>query len=398
MSVGLNNLKHIIVLMLNGRSFDHMLGGLNHSDRRINGLAGNESNPDPTGALIPVQPLATFEGQFATDPATNFAAVDLQIFGEAFANQRIPNMQGFVKSYFQQRANVNSSHSVMYYFTPEKLPVLTTLATEFAVFNAWFSSVPGPTICNRAFAHYGTSFGNVGMNLFYATGSVPSIYERLIWAGHSAKIYYYDLQSSSLGTINIVKNHPQLFATFNDFLVDCKNDRLPEYCFIEPNYVHHSRDDGTQALASDQHPGHNVQVGESFIASIYNAIHANANLWRSAALLILYDQHGGIFDHVAPPECVPDDYVANPDSTGTGESFSFNRLGVRVPAVLVSPYIPRATVVNDRFEHASIPKTAAEFFLSKNAQYTVRERHATSFLLALGDTLRSDDDVVVFEL
>ncbi len=80
----------------------------------------------------------------------------------------------------------------MYYFTPEKLPVLTGLATQFAVFNGWFSSIPGPTICNRAFAHYGTSFGQVGINIFAWKGPYLSIYERVLLAGHTARIYYYD--------------------------------------------------------------------------------------------------------------------------------------------------------------------------------------------------------------
>lgn len=343
---GVDAIKHIVVLMMSGRSFDHMLGGLKSINPQIDGLTGTESNPDSTGALIPVQPLATFQGQFTIDPATYFSAVDLQIFGEPFSNNRIPNMEGFVKSYSQQGADLNRSHGVMHYFTPDKLPVLTTLAREYAVFNSWFSSVPGPAICNRAFAHYGTSFGNVGMNLFYVSNSVPSIYERLHAAGHSSRIYHYDMQSSSMGTVSLVRSNPQLFASYDQFIKGCKTGRLPDYCFIEPNYVDHSGSDGTVALASDQHPVHNVQVGESFIASVYNAIHANRNLWRSTVLLIVYDQHGGIYDHVPPPPCVKDDYVATADSTGSGETFSFNRLGVRVPAVLVSPYIRRSTVVD----------------------------------------------------
>ncbi len=101
-------------------------------------------------------------------------------------------MQGFVKDYFAQTNDVGCSHNIMYYLTPDKLPVLTTLATQFAVFNGWFSSIPGPTICNRAFAHYGTSFGQVGMDIFYVLDPILSVYERMVQAGHSAKIYYYD--------------------------------------------------------------------------------------------------------------------------------------------------------------------------------------------------------------
>jgi phospholipase C len=123
------------------------------------------------------------------------------------------HMQGFVKDYFTQTNDVNRSQNIVYYFTPDKLPVLTTLATESAVFNGWFSSIPGPTICNRAFAHYGTSFGQVGMDIFYILDPIPSIYERMVQAGHSDKIYYYDQQSST-EIVNLLKNHLQIFANY----------------------------------------------------------------------------------------------------------------------------------------------------------------------------------------
>src|SRR5260221_4784512 len=111
---------------------------------------------------------------------------------------RVANMQGFIKSYATQGTSMDGSHAIMNYFSPDQVPVLTTLATEYAVFNGWFSSIPGPTICNRAFAHYGTSFGNVDMNLFYITDPILSVYERMVNAGHTAKIYYYDQQSSTM--------------------------------------------------------------------------------------------------------------------------------------------------------------------------------------------------------
>jgi phospholipase C len=398
MATGLNSLKHIVVLMMSGRSFDHMLGGLKSVDHQIDGLTGNETNPDVNGEMVPVQPLAEFQGQLNPDPDHHFPGVDLQIFGGQLGDGRVANMQGFVKSYYQQRRDIERSHKIMYYFTPDKLPVLTTLASEFAVFDRWFSSVPGPTICNQAFAHYGTSFGQVGMNIFYVTDSILSVYERLLNAGYSAKIYFYDLQSSSVATVNLLRNQPRIFASYSQFVADCKAGTLPHYCFIEPNHVEHTSADGGIVLASDQHPDHNVQEGERFIANTYNVIRTNPKLWHSTALLIVYDQHGGIYDHIVPPACAPDGYVARPDATGTGQSFAFDRLGVRVPAVLVSPYIPRGTVVREVLEHASIPKTVTNFFLRDYGQCTVREKKAGNFLAALTDQLRTDDDSVVFEL
>jgi phospholipase C len=402
---GLDNLKHIVVLMMENRSFDHMLGGLMKKYPKINGLTGNESNPDTKGNIVKVKDDAEFQSQLDPDPDHHFPGVDLQIFGgQPQGDARVANMQGFVKDYFTQTNDVNRSHYIMSYFSPDKLPVLTNLATEFAVFNGWFSSIPGPTICNRAFAHYGTSFGQVGMDIFYLLDKIPSVYERMIQAGHTAKIYYYDQQSSTMEIVNLLKDQPQIFATYDQFIADCKGNTLPEYCFIEPCYNDHSAVDGGEILASDQHPDHNVREGERFIGSIYNAIRTNPDLWKSTALLIVYDEHGGIYDHVVPPACTPDGYSAKAADTGTGAAFNFDRLGIRVPAILVSPWIARGTVIPGTedpanaqiFEHASIPATVTQYFLNGDAKRTVREQKAKTFVSFLTDTMRPDDDCIVF--
>jgi phospholipase C len=135
MPAGLDNLKHIVVLMMENRSFDHMLGALMAQDKRIDGLDGAQKNPDTTNTDIPVKPLAEFQGQLDPDPDHHFPGVDLQIFGGAPQGPgRVPNMQGFIKSYFQVQQDVQHSQKIMYYFPPDKLPVLTGLATQFTVF------------------------------------------------------------------------------------------------------------------------------------------------------------------------------------------------------------------------------------------------------------------------
>ncbi|HEY6269138.1 MAG TPA: alkaline phosphatase family protein, partial [Candidatus Acidoferrum sp.] len=267
-SAGLDNLKHIVVLMMSGRSFDHMLGGLKQAYPRINGLIGNESNPDFDGNVIRVQPLARFQGLLSPAPDTLFPGVDLQIFGGSQDTIRLAGMQGFIKSYAARQHHANSP-VVMYYFLPSKLPVLTSLATEFAVFNEWFSSIPGPTVCNRTFAHYGTSFGSVGMNVVQIQDPILSIYERMLQEGHTARIYFYDQQSSTMDTANLTKNQPQIFGSYSQFIGDCNRGTLPEYSFVEPCDNDHTGPGGGEILASDQHPDHNVQEGEKFIANTY---------------------------------------------------------------------------------------------------------------------------------
>ncbi|MGH9622174.1 MAG: alkaline phosphatase family protein [Bryobacteraceae bacterium] len=366
---GIEQLKHIVVLMMENRSFDHMLGFSKIPG--IDGLSGSETNPDTTNEPAPVKPLAAQQGQLQPDPGHHFEDVKLQIHGDQPGEAP---MQGFVKAYYQKRRDVAHSREIMYCFSPDKVPVIKTLAENFLVFNRWFSSLPGPTIPNRAFAHFGTSFGKTDMDLFYLNEKYPTIYQRMLDKGHTAKIYYYDAASGTVGMAFILKNQPQIFGTFNQFMADCQSGNLPDYSFIEPNYTDHDVPTG-RMLASDQHPDHNVLAGEEFIASVYMSIMNNEELWKSTLLLVVYDEHGGMYDHVEPPACTPDEFQ---DPT-TG--FKFDRLGVRVPAILVSPWIPKGTVISDRtFDHASIPATVTRKFIGDYTNRSPREKAAGTFL------------------
>src|ERR1700688_596348 len=275
---GLDNLRHIVVLMMENRSFDHMLGSLKAVNPAIDGYIDSDpfTNLDADKNPVKPQALAEFQGQLNPDPDHHFPAVDVQIYGGATGAGRVANMQGFVTSYFHQREDGAHSQKIMYYFKQTDLPVLTTLALQFAVFNRWFASIPGPTICNRAFAHYGTSFGRVDMSLLYNNEPFKSIYSRLINATpkHTSKLYYYDTTSSTMEITNLLQHQPELFGSYAQFLNDCKTGNLPEYSFVEHNYNDHDGDE-CEEVASDQHPDHNIQAGESFIASVYNAIKGN---------------------------------------------------------------------------------------------------------------------------
>ena len=380
---GLDNLQHLVVLMMENRSFDHMFGGLKADHPGIDIWPNGYTNPDSQGNEIAPQAKAAYQGQLP-DPDHDFGPVHEQIFNGGTT----PDMRGFIQNYFKRRRNVGKSHRIMYYFKPAQLPVLSNLALDFVVFNRWFASIPGPTLCNRAFAHYGTSFGHVGMEMLYFGHPIKSIYERLRAVGQTTKLYYFDRASSTLELINLLQDQPQIFATYEQFLADCHAGTLPTYSFVEPNYSDH---DGL--IASDQHPDHHVAEGERFIASIYMAIKSNAALWPHTALLITYDEHGGIFDHVPPPgPDGTDGFEAPASKTGTGQPFKFDRLGVRVPAILVSPWVTKGQVVNDVYEHASIPATATEWLLPGFAgPRTDREAKARTFLQLLSEPVMRTD-------
>lgn len=382
MPPGLDSLKHIVVLMMENRSFDHMLGSLKAVNPAIDGYVDADpfSNPDAGNNPVKPQPLAEFQGQLNPDPDHHFPAVDLQIYGGATGKDRVANMQGFVSSYFHQRQDLAHSQKIMYYFKKEDLPVLSNLAVQFAVFNRWFASIPGPTICNRAFAHYGTSFGRVDMDPFDVIEPIKSIYTRLVTATpkRSAKVYYYDVASSTMEVANLLQHQTEVFGTYTQFLSDCDKGLLPDYSFVEPNYSDHDSDEGEE-VASDQHPDHDVQAGEQLIAEVYTHI-KNGPGWANTALLIVYDEHGGIFDHVVPPACPKDSFQSSQIDPGTGQPFQFDRLGVRVPAILVSPWIEPGTVVDRVFDHASIPATIAKYFLGSSPNVSDREKNADVFI------------------
>jgi len=369
MSAGLDKLKHLVVLMMENRSFDHMLGYLKQDWPNLDGLNGNETNPDNAGQLQQVQPTAAAQSELDPDPDHSWEGVNLQIFGNAQGtDDGSPKMQGFIKSYFTKRQDLGHSRNIMNCFSPDNLQVLTYLAEQYAVCDRWFSSLPGPTVPNRMFAHFGTSFGHVD-NAMKIGDNGKSIYSRLLNAGRSAKIYYFDQQSASVGFTFQLQNQPKSMGTYQNFLEDCAGGNLPDYSFLEPNYSDHDN-----LLASDQHPDHNVIAGENFIADVYNHIRKSPK-WENTLLLIVYDEHGGTFDHVFPPSIQPDG-ITDPDT-----GFRFDRLGIRVPAIFVSPWIDQGTLIHTQYEHASIPATAATLFIADAGQrnLTAREQRANLF-------------------
>jgi phospholipase C len=370
------SIQHLVVLMLENRSFDHMFGFLKSAAYPIDGLNGDESNPDPDGVSITVSNDADFSGDFTPDPGHHFPDVNIQVFGN-IEGTGTPAMNGFVKAYAQMGgSSTKQSHKIMKCFAPGpkpdcKIPVLITLAEQYAICDRWFSSVPGPTLPNRAYAHSATSVGRVDMNpIWFEQGK--TIYELLAESNVSSKIFFHDM-TMAMTFKNFLKNQT-FFGTFDDFLDGCEKGKLPPYSFIEPRY---NADDNNNFAASDQHPDHDVAEGETLIHDVYQAIRKNANLWNSTILLIVYDEHGGLYDHVPPPATV------NPDGKNSlNPPFDFMRLGLRVPAVVVSPWIEAGTIDSIQYDHASIAATARKLFLGPQWQskfLTARDQIANPF-------------------
>ena len=381
MSAGLDNLKHIVVLMMENRSFDHMLGFAATPTWQIDGLAGGEKNRDSVGEIATVSNDASYSGDFTPDPGHALFDTLTQLYGDASTPvSQNPSMNGFVLSYEGKTHNPPNAHRIMKCFSPGKVPILTTLARQFAVCDRWFSSIPGPTFPNRAFAHGSTSIGRVDMGIDWLAMS-KTIYELLQENSVDSRIYYHD--STMAMTFKGLMNQSRYFGLFDDFRSDCKNNRLPAYSFIEPRYAN-GEDPVNNAFfsASDQHPDHNVEQGEILIRDTFTAIWSNQPLRESTLLVVVYDEHGGLYDHVAPPPAVNPDklnWAGSPNSLDP--PFDFTRLGVRVPAVLISPYIPAGTIDHTLYDHGSIIATACKLLLKgvPNASLTDRDRAANTF-------------------
>jgi phospholipase C len=349
-------IQHLVVLMLENRSFDHMFGFLKSELYPIDGLNGDESNIDPTGATVTVSNDARFSGDFTPDPGHNFPDVNMQIFGNVDGTGT-PTMSGFVKAYAQMGgSSVAQSHKIMKCYAPEKIPILTTLAQKYAICDRWFSSVPGPTLPNRSYAHAATSIGRLDMDPIWFD-EAKTIYELLAESNVSSKIFLHDA-TVAMTFKNFLKNQ-KFFGSFEDFLDGCESGKLPAYSFIEPRY---NADDSKNLAANDQHPDHDVAEGETLIHDVYNAIRNKQALWNSTVLLVVYDEHGGLYDHVPPPQDAP-----NPDNMNSKNlPFEFTRLGVRVPAVVISPWIEPLTIDSTQYEHASIAAMARKLFLGES--------------------------------
>jgi phospholipase C len=358
------NIQHLVVLMLENRAFDHMLGFLKNSNPNIDGLTGTEWNPsnplNPTDHIT-VSPTAEFV--LDPDPGHSLPDTNTQLFSSLSGPPPVgASNAGFIWDYSQQHPAPVDPTIIMKCFDPAKLPVLTTLAQEFAVCDAWFSSVPGPTWPNRFFAHAATSKGFI-TNSQFNNYDMPTIFESLAAQGLTWRDYYHDFsQTWSLQRLQTPANRIN-FKSFGRFKSDAQNGTLPNYAFIEPKYF------SFFGQANDQHPPHDMRAGEKLIARVYEALRHSPQ-WPNTMLVVTYDEHGGTYDHVLPPAATP------PDANTS--QFAFDRYGVRVPAVIVSPFVPAGTVLHDLFDHTSIPATLAGLF-TLPAFLTARDAAANTF-------------------
>ena len=404
-------IQHIFVLMLENRSFDHMLGfsgstgtdAVSGSSTSINGLAlagtslrqlarswqrnsvsgivlrqeGKWPPPPPISirALLSSSISNTLNGHSFTvtqpadyampvDPAHEFPDVLVQLCGQGAvypSGGPYPATvnTGFVASYAGSGGQ-SSPGEIMKCYDPTQLPVLNALAREFVVCDNWHASMPGPTWPNRFFAHAASSGG-----LDHSPSSSDiagwdtidgfdfqngTIFDRMNSHNVNWRIYAGDdfPVTLALKGINVFD-----INDYGDFAGDVAQADYPaSYTFIEPSYGHFWSD---FKCGTSQHPLDDVTRGETLIKATYEAVR-NSPLWKSSLIIIMWDEHGGFYDHLPPSAAVaPGDTASDDDNNQHG--FTFQQYGPRVPAVMVSPFIPRNLIDHRLYDHASIPAT-----------------------------------------
>lgn len=402
----LQGINRFVVLMLENRSFDHLFGYLKSSNPKVAGLNGDESNQkdpnSPTSPATKVSRASSFVMRF--DPGHEFYDVQIQLYGTLpntasdlppIANpphQPAP-MTGFVASATQAVDYGGDEVQVMECFQPDQLPVLTTLATEFALFNFWYSSLPGPTWPNRFFIHAATSGGlsdspTTAQILAGFSFTGGTIYDRLDEAGKDWRIYHDGLpQTAGISKLRdeYVNPFTKNFQGIDDFFEDVKNGDLGDYNFIEPRY-----DTGNNYLeGNSMHPLNDIRKGEALVKRIYESLR-NSKYWADTMFIISFDEHGGFYDHQPPPATVATGDDSNYGNLANG--FDFTRLGVRVPAIVVSAYTAKGTVIgvdanepSTIFDHTSVLATVEKRFGMK--PLTQRDGAANTLEIALNATL-----------
>lgn len=369
-----DRIKHIVVLMLENRSFDHMLAGTTFSSA-VKQATVDDSNPGVNGDLVHV----SFDATAGIDAGPDHAHLGVmrQLIGTKPANKppfytkpyNVTN-RGFVASFedaaAQHKPPVPDYGAHVMRCQPEtNVPVLSTLAKKFAVCDQWFCSVPGETWPNRNYVHAGTSDGTDNITKRWYDN--PTIFGTIINAKKNYRVYTDGLaQCLVFRDLWLDKLFRGKFRDYNkNFAEDVASNNLPEYVFIEPNHFGKN--------ANSQHPDNaanarSFQAGEALIKSVYDTLASNSIIWDSTLFIITYDEHGGFYDHEAPPQD-----VARPDKKVSPEGFEFDMLGVRVPTVLVSPWIREGAVDSTVYDHSSIPHSVRELFAPEANALSMRE-------------------------
>jgi phospholipase C len=356
----LDSIRTIIVVMMENRSFDHMLGYLTLDPCNRTDVEGQSIDPNW------LKQFTNFVGGYAITP---FLGTDPHSLPDDFdpphernniAAQIDPRqdasypMNGFVHA-IPPSVTVDPAirKLVMSYFGKEQVPMNDFLAQNFTICDHWFCSLPAGTQPNRLMSMSGISMIDVNQT---PLPDQTLVYDwlnqhKISWRVYHQGIPFFALMPKWIPAI-LFDDHFRSFDRLGPDLLNTPPEQLPQVIFVEPTY----QDAPHIGASTDDHAPQGVSNGQEFLMQVYNAVIANPPLWKSSLTIIDYDEHGGFFDHVVPP-----DMTTNPPP-GARWTVPFTTLGVRTPAYLISPFVPRKAVSHNLLDHTSVLKLFGEKF------------------------------------
>jgi phospholipase C len=311
-----SGIDRIVVVMMENRSFDHMLGWVPRADGRQAGL----TYTDAAGVAHATYPLAPdFQGCGHPDP------------DHSYEGARVEFNNGACDGWL--RAGANDRYAIGYYNNVD-LPFFAGAARDWMTCDRWFSPIMGPTFPNRLYMHCAQTDRITNS---FEPCALPTIWDRLSDRRVSAQYYFSDAPFLALWGTKYIPIASHITAFFEA----CRTGRLPEVSFVEPRFLEEST-----GLSNDDHPHADVRDGQVFQNLIYAAV-TNSPAWHNTLLVFVYDEWGGFFDHVAPG-------VAPTSAIDRAAGHRDGLRGFRVPAIIVAPFVPRGSVASTTFDHASV--------------------------------------------
>jgi phospholipase C len=390
-----DRIKRIVVLMEENRSYDHLMGWNNKSKTHLTGTEFNYINcTNHSAGKLFASPDAPYLND--CDPNHGYPATTYKIFGPEAAkanNLTDPTMEGFVEwehGVDGWTAPADRACNVMDGFAPDRLPVWTSLVDEFVAFDRFFCSVPGPTWPNRLFFLGATSLGLTETIPWYKDQVGQLFPMRTIFDQISDtemgewKYYFHDTPWELF--VESLAHSPERMFDMDTFYRDAEEGTLPHFSFINPRAgVNMTTGHGS----NDMHPDHDVALAETLYKRVYEAVRASPQ-WNETLLIVTFDEHGGFWDSVTPPQPVPP--PGNYEHGSYPDNFTFNRGGIRIPTVLISPWLPKGVMQSDppaaqmpdptsRYELTSIMATVRKLlpFMNETGPLTARDAWAATF-------------------
>lgn len=338
-----SGIEHVVVVMMENRSFDHLLGWLPGADGRQAGLAYLDSGGG-SHSTYPLQP--DYQGCGHPDP------------DHSYEGARVEYDRGGCDGWL--RAGLNDEYAIGYYLQND-VAFLAQAAPGWTACDRYFAAILGPTFPNRLYMHAAQT-DRLGDTFELST--LPTIWDRLAAAGLSGRYYFSDAPFLGLWGLK----YASISRTIDHFFEDCADGTLPQVSYVDPRFI-----DEAAGTSDDDHPHADIRNGEVFMNAVYSAVTSSPN-WKHTVFVITFDEWGGFFEHVPPPAApIPAASAAAGDEDGL--------LGFRVPCLIMSPYAGREVVSHTAFDHTSILKLIE--WRWNLEPLTVRDATANNLALAL---------------